>query len=85
VATAYWESGFDRAIGTVAEHFRGLADAGKLEVADPLTAAQHFAGLLVWIPSNRTLYSGRPDLVTDDELEGYARAGANVFLRAYRA
>lgn len=85
VATAYWERGFHRAIATVAEHFRGLAEAGKLQAPDPLTAAQHFAGLLLWIPSDRTMFSGRPDVVTGDELEGYARAGAVAFLRAYHA
>jgi TetR/AcrR family transcriptional regulator, mexJK operon transcriptional repressor len=84
VATAYWERGFHRVISTVAEHFQGLADAGKLQVTDPMAAAQHFAGLLLWIPSNRTMFSGRPDVVTADELEGYARAGAVAFLRAYR-
>jgi TetR/AcrR family transcriptional repressor of mexJK operon len=84
VATAYWEHGFQRVLPTIAEHFRGLADAGKLQAPDPFTAAQHFAGLLLWIPSNRTMFSGRPDVVTGDELEGYARAGADAFLRAYR-
>jgi len=83
VASAYWERAFHRVIATVAEHFRGLAEAGKLRAPDPLTAAQHFAGLLLWIPSNRTMFSGRPDVVTGDELEGYARAGADAFLRAY--
>jgi TetR/AcrR family transcriptional regulator, mexJK operon transcriptional repressor len=85
LAIAYWERGFQRVIATVAEHFRELADAGKLHAPDPLTAAQHFAGLLLWIPSNRTMFSGRPDVVTTDELEGYARAGAVAFLRAYPA
>jgi TetR/AcrR family transcriptional repressor of mexJK operon len=83
VATAYWERGFHRVITTVAEHFGALADAGKLHAPDPWTAAQHFAGLLLWIPSNRTMFSGRPDVVTDDELEAYAHAGAAAFLRAY--
>jgi TetR/AcrR family transcriptional repressor of mexJK operon len=85
VATAYWERAFHRAIARMAEHFRVLGEAGKLDVPDPLTAAQHFAGLLLWIPSNRTMFSGRPDVVTADELAGYARAGALAFLRAYRA
>jgi len=84
-ATAYWERGFDRILGTVAEHFRVLTEAGKLHAPDPLTAAQHFAGLLLWIPSNRTMFSGRPDLVRDRELKRSARAGADAFLRAYRA
>lgn len=84
VATAYWEGGFHRVLTTLAEHFRGLAEEGKLQVQDPMTAAQHFAGLLLWIPSNRTMFSGRPDVVTDGELENYAHAGATAFLRAYQ-
>ena len=85
LASAYWEHGFRRVFGTVAEHFRALAEAGRLQAPDPLTATHHFAGLLLWIPSNRTMFSGRLDVVTDDELEGYARAGAAAFLRAYPA
>lgn len=85
VATAYRERAFHRVLGTVAEHFRQLTEAGKLQAPDPLTAAQHFAGLLLWIPTNHTMFTGRPDAVTDDELEGYARAGALAFLRAYHA
>ena len=85
LATAYWDHGFHRVIGTVAEHFQSLAEAGGLQAPDPLAAAQHFAGLLLWVPSNRTMFSGRPDVVTGVELEGYARAGASAFLRAYPA
>ena len=54
-----------------------------LHAPDPLLAAQHFAGLLLWIPSNRTMFSGRPDALTDRELKKHARAGAEAFLRAY--
>jgi hypothetical protein len=50
-----------------------------------MIAVHHFAGLLLWIPSNRTMFSARPDVVTDDELVDYARIGADAFLRAYRA
>jgi len=85
VATAYWERGFDRVLGAVGEHFRKLTDAGMLRAPDPLLAAQHFAGLLLWIPSNRTMFSGRPDVLTDRQLKAYARAGADAFLRAYGA
>jgi TetR/AcrR family transcriptional repressor of mexJK operon len=85
VATTYWELGFARAIDTLAAHFRALAAAGLLTAPDPLTAAQHFAGLLLWIPSNRTMFSARPDVVSDRQLRAYARAGSAAFLRAYAA
>jgi TetR/AcrR family transcriptional regulator, mexJK operon transcriptional repressor len=85
ISIAYWDRGFERAINTLAEHFRGLTAAGRLTTADSLIAAQHFAGLLLWIPSNRTMFSGKPDIVSEQELRGYAEAGAGVFLRAYRS
>jgi AcrR family transcriptional regulator len=85
LAADYWEHGFHRVFSTVAEHFRSLAEAGRLQAPDPLAAAQHFAGLLLWVPSNRTMFSGSPDVVTGVELEGYSRAGAAAFLRAYPA
>lgn len=84
VADAYWKGGFDRVLGTVSAHFRGLTEAGKLNAPDPELAANHFAGLLLWIPSNQTMFSGRPDVVSDEELQRYAKAGADAFLRAYR-
>jgi TetR/AcrR family transcriptional repressor of mexJK operon len=83
VANAYWDGGFRRLFGTLSDHFRALDAAGLLDAPDPLMAAQHFAGLLLWIPSNRTMFSGRSDVVGDAELEEYARAGAAAFLRAY--
>lgn len=83
VANDYWESGFQRVFNTMAEHFRQLHEAGLLYAPDPLTATGHFAGLLLWVPSNRTMFSGHPDILTDEDLQHYARAGADAFLRAY--
>ncbi len=83
VADAYWKGGFDRVLGTMAAHLRGLDEAGKLKAPDAELAANHFAGLLLWIPSNHTMFSGRPDVVTEDELVRYATGGADAFLRAY--
>lgn len=83
VADAYWKGGFDRVLGTMAAHLRGLDEAGKLKAPDAELAANHFAGLLLWIPSNHTMFSGRPDVVTEDELVRYAKGGADAFLRAY--
>ena len=60
VAASYWEGGFERAIKTLADHFRGLAAAGRLAALDPEIAAQHFAGLLLWIPTRGRPPSGAP-------------------------
>lgn len=83
VAQTYWEGGFLRVIGTVAEHLAQLGGQGKLSVPDPLLAAQHFAGLLLWIPSNKAMFAGGPDAVSAEELTTYAHAGATAFLAAY--
>lgn len=85
VAEDYWRSGFARVLATLSAHFSGLASEGKLRVPVPSLAAEHFVGLLLWIPSNRTMFSGKPDTVSDKELRRYAREGARAFLRAYRA
>jgi hypothetical protein len=48
-------------------------------------AANHFAGLLLWIPSNRVMFYGRTDAVPADELAAFTEAGAAAFLAAYKA
>lgn len=80
----YWERGFERVIASVARHLEVLDGRGLLAVPDPLIAAQHLAGLLLWIPSNRVMFHGRVDAVTPEELTGFADAGARAFLAAYR-
>ncbi|WP_432754015.1 TetR/AcrR family transcriptional regulator [Streptomyces sp. JL2001] len=62
-----------------------LADAAGalLRVDDPLLAANHFSGLLLWIPVNKAMFTGRSQ-DTEADLDRYAAAGARVFLAAYR-
>jgi len=80
---AYWERGFGRVIGTIADCFATLGDRGLLTIEDPIVAANHFAGLLLWIPVNRTMFFGRVDAVSADELAEFAAQGARAFLAAY--
>ncbi|MER6677318.1 TetR/AcrR family transcriptional regulator C-terminal domain-containing protein [Streptomyces sp. NPDC000983] len=38
---------------------RRLTDQGLLRIDDPLLAANHFSGLLLWIPANKAMFAGR--------------------------
>jgi TetR/AcrR family transcriptional regulator, mexJK operon transcriptional repressor len=80
---SYWERGFERGLTTLASSLRQLAERGLLHVDDPLLAAHHFAGMILWVPVNRLMFTGEADPVTGAELERYADAGVRAFLAAY--
>ncbi|MCI3927989.1 TetR/AcrR family transcriptional regulator [Streptomyces sp. AN091965] len=83
LGAAWYEQGFERVLATLAGTFQRLADAGLLRIDDPLLAAHHFSGLLLWIPVNKAMFHGGPRH-TQDELDRYATAGVTAFLGAYR-
>ncbi|MCQ4205616.1 TetR/AcrR family transcriptional regulator [Streptomyces longispororuber] len=83
LGTEWYERGFQRGLTTLAATFQRLADQGLLRVDDPLLAANHFSGLLLWIPVNKAMFTGRVQY-TEADLDRYAAAGARVFLAAYR-
>ncbi|WP_172384201.1 TetR/AcrR family transcriptional regulator [Streptomyces sp. MNP-20] len=83
LGAAWYEQGFERVLATLAGTFRHLADAGLLRIDDPLLAAHHFSGLLLWIPVNQAMFHGGPQH-TQEELDRYAVAGVTAFLGAYR-
>ncbi|MCI3935155.1 TetR/AcrR family transcriptional regulator [Streptomyces sp. AN091965] len=79
----WYERGFERGLATLAATFRRLSDQGLLRVDDPLLAANHFSGLLLWIPVNQAMFTGSARH-TEADLDRYAAAGTRVFLAAYR-
>jgi TetR/AcrR family transcriptional regulator, mexJK operon transcriptional repressor len=82
VGRSWYEEGFERVLATLATTFQSLADRKLLHVDDPLLAANHFVGLLLWIPINRAMYTG--DYRSDpDELEAFAVAAVRAFLAGY--
>lgn len=83
LGAAWYEQGFERVLATLAATFGHLADHGLLRVDDPLLAAHHFSGLLLWIPVNKAMFHGGPQH-TQAELDRYATAGTRAFLAAYR-
>jgi TetR/AcrR family transcriptional repressor of mexJK operon len=82
IGRSWYENGFERALATLAMQFRLLSERGHLRADDPLLAAHHFVGLLLWIPINRAMFTG--DETSDErELDAYAAAATDTFLRAY--
>jgi TetR/AcrR family transcriptional regulator, mexJK operon transcriptional repressor len=84
IGTAWYEQGFGRVLAALADRFQKLADRGLLRATDPLLAAQHFVGLLLWIPVNKAMFTGNYD-GGEADLESYADQAVSAFLRAYGA
>ncbi len=80
---AWYQSGVERALGTLAGQFRRLHEQGSLQLEDAQLAADHFVGLLLWIPVNRVMFSGDAAASSEAELDDYAGAAVRAFLRAY--
>jgi TetR/AcrR family transcriptional repressor of mexJK operon len=85
VGRTWYERGFERVLEALAERFRHLAEAGLLEVADPLLAAHHFTGLLLWIPVNRAMFTGDESAMAEADVDRYATGAVGAFLRGYGA
>lgn len=84
VGRAWYERGFGRVIETLAAGFERMAQRSGLVLPDPVLAAHHFAGLLLWIPLNRAMFTGE-HRSSKAELERYADAAVAAFLAAYGA
>lgn len=82
IAREYYERAPGLVMTTLATQLAALAEQGRLHVADPMMAAEHFAFLVMGAPLDRALLG----LGTDrppDELDAVALAGVAAFLRAY--
>lgn len=82
VGRSWYEQGFERALSTLAMTFQKLAERKLLHVDDPLLAANHFVGLLLWIPINKAMFTG-DHRSNPNELEGFAVAAVRAFLSGY--
>lgn len=82
VGRSWYEQGFERVLATLATRFAQLDERGLLQAADPLMAAHHFVGLLLWIPINRAMFTG-DETSSAVELDAYADAAVTTFCRAY--
>ncbi|AQZ68162.1 Transcriptional regulator, TetR family [[Actinomadura] parvosata subsp. kistnae] len=79
----WYAQGFERSLETMATAFGRLAERGLLRTDDPALAAEHFVGLLLWIPVNKAMFSGGGGHYTEADLDRLADAGVAAFLRAY--
>ena len=82
VGRSWYEQGFERVLATLANSFQSLAGRKLLHVEDPLVAAHHFVGMLLWIPINKAMFTGDYHS-TPDQLEGLAVAAVRAFLAGY--
>jgi len=80
----YWEHGFVRMLESIAQCLAVLDRRSLLRVADPHVSAQQFAGMLLWIPSNRIMFLGTAPTPGTQELGAIINDGVDVFLRAHR-
>ena len=82
IGQGWFSDGFERVLETLSASFQRYAANGRLRLDDPLMAANHFAGLLLWIPLNRAMFSGNCES-DPAELTRYAEAAVDAFLRGY--
>jgi len=83
IATAWYEKGFERALGALSKSFGALAERQLLDVDDPAAAAEHFVGMLFWIPINKAMFTGDDDYAASHELAPVAQAATAAFINAY--
>ena len=79
---SWYEKGFERMLASVASCFQKLTSRGLLQTSDPLLAASHLFGMLLWIPMNEAMFTGRNPRSKAD-LERHADASVEAFLAAY--
>jgi len=83
IATAWYEQGFERALGVLSSSFQALTDRQLLAVDDSAMAAEHFVGMLFWIPVNKAMFTGDDDYAATHKLAPVARSAARAFMSAY--
>jgi TetR/AcrR family transcriptional repressor of mexJK operon len=84
VGRAWFDRGFDRALVTLGEALRGLADRGLLHnLSDPTLAAYQFAGLVMYQPMNQVMFAGTDALPPTDKLNRIADSAVDMFLATY--
>ncbi len=67
---------------TIARALGRLAEEGRLEIADPIEAADHLSALTFGQINNKTMFGAVP--VSDADVERMVTGGVAAFVRAYR-
>jgi TetR/AcrR family transcriptional repressor of mexJK operon len=84
VARAWYENGFERVLAELTVCFKRLGVDRRLRVADPLLAAHHFVGMLLWIPLNQAMFNARRSNWTEAELKRHVAVAVRAFLHGYQ-
>ena len=79
IGQAWYERGFERVLSTLTSSFSLLDERGLLRVPDPATAAEHFVGMLLWIPLNKAMFTGNEHVYTEDDLHRRADVAVHAF------
>jgi TetR/AcrR family transcriptional repressor of mexJK operon len=82
LARAVFEAGPMRSRAQLAAFLEMETRAGRMNVADPLQAADFFSGMVLGQRQTQALMNLDPDL-TEDEIDALAGEAARLFMRAY--
>jgi AcrR family transcriptional regulator len=85
LARAWHRAGPERAHAKLAGQIERLAHRGLLRVADPLLAAQHLNYLILSVPVNEAMFTGRDTPYDARQLQRFADEAVRVFMAAYGA
>jgi TetR/AcrR family transcriptional regulator, mexJK operon transcriptional repressor len=85
LARAWHAAGPERGHATLAEQISTLTERGLLQAPDPLLAAQHLNYLILSVPLNEALFTGRDAAFPARRLNKWADEAVRVFLAAYAA
>jgi len=85
LARAWHAAGPERGHATLAAQIRRLSERGLLRAPDPLLAAQHLNYLILSVPLNEALFTGRDTAFPTRRLNRWADEAVRVFLAAYGA
>jgi AcrR family transcriptional regulator len=83
LAKAWHRIGPERAHATLASQIDRLVERGLLDAPDPLLAAQLLNYLILSVPLNDAMFTGRDKPYTRRYLNRYADEAVRVFLAAY--
>jgi TetR/AcrR family transcriptional regulator, mexJK operon transcriptional repressor len=83
LARTWHRTGPERGHAKLAGQIEQLAQRGLLQVADPLLAAQHLNYLILSIPVNEAMFTGRDKPYNRRQLQRWADEAVRVFMAAY--
>jgi TetR/AcrR family transcriptional regulator, mexJK operon transcriptional repressor len=84
IGRQYYDGAFTVTLAALADVLGALDARGLLRISDTGAAADHLAGLVLWVPSNRIMMTGRFDSVSAEEIDRAVESAVRVFVAAYR-